>query len=304
MHIFNEDKLIQIFCMVDDFCKEYSKIIQQRLLTGHRHRKHLPEPSLSISEIMTIEILYHLSGQKCFKYYYKQIVLPSMASYFPGLVSYNRFVELKPRIHLYMFAFINLCLLARATGISYIDSTKLTVCHNLRIHSNKVFKGIAKRGKTSTGWFYGLKLHLVVNHDGEIISIWLTPGNVSDNNKDVVLKMCRNLWGKLFGDKGYISQNLFEELFAKGIRLFTTLKRNMKNRLVDIENRLFIMKRGMVESVIELLKSACNIDHTRHRSPVNAIVNIWAAIAAYCFFERKPSILLQMSYPALIKCPN
>ena len=127
---------------------------------------------------------------------------------------------------------------------------------------------------------------------GEIISIWLTSGNVADNNKNVVLKMCRNLYGKLFGDKGYISQKLFEELFENGISLFTTLKKNMKNRLVSMENRLFIMKRGVIESVIELLKSACDIDHTRHRSPVNAIVNVWAAIAAYCFFERKPSILM------------
>lgn len=164
---------------------------------------------------------------------------------------------------------------------------------------HKVFKGIAKRGKTSTGWFYGLKLHLIVNHMGEIISIWLTPGNVADNNKDVVLKMCCNLYGKLFGDKGYISQKLFGELFANGIRLFTTLKRNMKNRLVNIEDRLFVLKRGVVESVIELLKSACDIDHTRHRSPVNAIVNIWAAIAAYCFFERKPSILIAKMIPQL-----
>lgn len=284
MHIFNEDKLIQIFCIIDDFCAEYSKSIQQHSLGQQTKRKKVPEPSLDTSEIMTIEILYHLSGHKCFKYYYQNLVLPSLISHFPNLVSYNRFVELKPRINLYLFAFINLCLLGAKTGVSYIDSTKLVVCHNLRIHSNKVFKGIAKRGKTSTGWFYGLKLHLIVNHVGEIISFWLTPGNVSDNNKDVVLKMCRGLFGKLFGDKGYISSKLFEELFGQGLQLFTTLKKNMKNRL-------FVMKRGIVESVIELLKSACDIDHSRHRSPVNAIVNIWGAIAAYCFFERKPSII-------------
>lgn len=136
MHIFNEYKLIQIFCMIDDFCNEYSKIIQQHELRHSRKRKNLPEPSLSISEIMTIEILYHLSGQKCFKYFYKQSALQYLRSYFPGLVSYNRFVELKPRINLYLFAFVNLCLLGQATGVSYIDSTKLTVCHNLRIHSN------------------------------------------------------------------------------------------------------------------------------------------------------------------------
>ncbi len=104
--------------------------------------------------------------------------------------------------------------------------------------------------------------------------------------------MCANLFGKLFGDKGYISKELFAELFEKGIELFTTIRRNMKNKLINVSNNLFLMKRGVVESVIELLKSACNIEHTRHRSPVNAIINIWAAIAAYLFFERKPSVLM------------
>ena len=239
MHIFNEDKLIQIFCTIDDFCTEYSKSIQQHSLSREAKGKKVPEPSLSVSEIMTIEILYHLSGHKCFKYYYQNLVLSSLISYFPKLVSYNRFVELKSRVNLYLFAFINLCLLGTRTGVSYIDSTKLVVCHNLRIHSNKVFKGIAKRGKTSTGWCYGLKLHLIVNHLGEIIAFWLTPGNVADNNKEVVLKMCKGLYGKLFGDKGYISSKLFEELFGQGLELFTTLKKNMKNRLIRVEDRLF-----------------------------------------------------------------
>lgn len=298
MQILNEDKLIQIFCMVDDFCKEYSKNIQQHELGVKSKNRKVPKPQMCISEIMTIEILYHLSGHKCFKYYYLRMVEPVFKEYFPNLVSYNRFVELKPRINLYLFAFINLCLLGFSTGVSYIDSTKLVVCHNLRIHSNKVFKGIARRGKTSTGWFFGFKLHLIINHLGEIVSFWLTPGNVADNNKNVVVKMCANLFGKLFGDKGYISKELFAELFEKGIELFTTIRRNMKNKLINTENNLFLMKRGVVESVIELLKSACNIEHSRHRSPVNAIINIWGAIAAYQFFERKPSVLMSKTiYP-------
>jgi hypothetical protein len=161
------------------------------------------------------------------------MVEPGFKEYFPGIVSYNRFVELKPRINLYLFAFINLCLSGLSTGVSYIDSTKLVVCHNLRIHSNKVFKGIAKRGKTSTGWFFGMKLHLIINHAGEIVSFWLTPGNVADNNRDVVIRMCANLFGKLFGDKGYISKDLFRELFGQGVELFTTIRKNMKNKLIN-----------------------------------------------------------------------
>lgn len=173
------------------------------------------------------------------------MVLPGMKSYFPRLVSYNRFVELKPRVNLYPFAFVNLCLLGRCMGVSYIDSTKLVVCHNLRIRSNKVFRGVEDRGKSSTGWFYGLKLHLIVNHVGEIISLWPTPSNVVDNNKGLVLKMCRGLYGKVFGNKGYVGKELFWELLGQGIELFTTIRRNMKNRLFHLKDNLMLMKRGI-----------------------------------------------------------
>ena len=97
-----------------------------------------------------------------------------------------------------MFAFINLFRLGTKTGIYYLDSAKIAICHNLRIHSNKVFKGIAKRGKTSKGWFYGMKLHLIINHVDEIFAFRLTPGNVSDYDANVVLTMRKTLLGKLF----------------------------------------------------------------------------------------------------------
>ena len=90
------------------------------------------------------------------------------------------------------------------TGISFFDSTSIKVCHNKRISRNKVFKGLAKLGKTTTGWFYGFKLHLVINDKGEILAFQLTPGNVSDVS--MLETLSSGLWGKLFGDKGYISE--------------------------------------------------------------------------------------------------
>ena len=185
---------------------------------------------------------------------------------------------------------MNLCCKNKCTGIGFIDSTKLQVCHNLRINRNKVFAGIAARGKTSTGWFYGFKLHLVINECGEIVSFMLTPGNVADNNASVVKKLVKKCFGKIWGDRGYISKKLFEGLFKNGIKLITKLKKKMKNKLMDLEDRLGLSKRGIIESVNGILKETCQIEHSRHRSPTNFVVNIISGLLAYSFLPKKPSL--------------
>ena len=107
----------------------------------------------------------------------------------------------------------------QATGLFFVDSTPLKVCHSKRIHSHKVFKNIAKRGKSSTGWFYGFKLHVVVNDCGELVAFMITSGSVDD--RKTVPEMCKDLTGKLIGDKGYISKNLFSELITHSLQLIT-----------------------------------------------------------------------------------
>ena len=185
---------------------------------------------------------------------------------------------------------MNYCRLGVVTGISFIDSTSLHVCHNLRIRSNKVFKGIAVRGKTSTGWFYGFKLHLVINEHGEILAFDITAGNIDDRNLSVVKKLTKRLYGRLFGDRGYISASLFRQLYSKGIRLFTKLKKKMKNMLLTLEDKVLLSKRGIIESVNDILKNGCQIEHTRHRSPINFLVNLVAGLVAYSFRDKKPSL--------------
>lgn len=240
---------------------------------------------------MTIVIFYHLSGYKCFKYYYKQCVLGELKSYFPGAVSYSRFIYLKKRVSLPLYCFIQCCCLGKLTGIGYIDSTKLPVCDNRRIHNHKVFDGLAKRGKTSMGWFYGLKLHLLINDAGELLGITFSAGNVSDNNKEIVHQLCSYMEeGTLYADAGYVSQNLFETLFEQGIRLFTKIRKNMKNKLLELQDKYYLKKRSLVETVIDLLKHICDLWHTRHRSVDNAFNNALAALAAYNFFDHKPAI--------------
>lgn len=247
---------------------------------------------MSASEVMSIVIFYHLAGYKCFKYFYCQGILKHWKSYFPNAVSYNRFIELKKHVNMALYFFIHWYGLGNQTGTAYIDSTKLVVCDTHRIHSHKVFKGIAARGKTSTGWFFGLKLHLVINDVGELMSVCFSAGNVSDNNEAIVQRLTQNLQTgtTVYGDAGYISQRLFETLFEQGIKLITKIRRNMKNRLLTAREKLLLKKRALVETVIDLLKDYQDLWHTRHRSVDNGFNNMLACLAAYNFRENKPSI--------------
>lgn len=281
--------LAQIFCEVDDFCKQFEPEWQRKMIT-HREKKRNKPCTLTMSEIMTIEIWFHLSSYRNFKHYYRKYVIPHLKDAFPDLVSYNRFVELKSQLLLPLTLFLKRCCLGQCTGITYIDSTTSHVCHNKRIHNHKVFEGLAERGKTSMGWFYGFKLHLVVNEQGEVLNLVITPGNVDDRDEQVITPLTKDLFGKLFGDKGYISQQLFEELFAKGITLVTRVKKNMKNRLMGLIDKLLLRKRAIIETINDQLKNISQIEHTRHRSPVNAFVNVLAGIIAYTYQPKKPSI--------------
>src|SRR2546430_816478 len=190
--------------------------------------------------------------------------------------------------------------LGKCRGISFIDSTKIGVCHNRRIWSHKVFKALAKRGKTSVDWFYGFKLHWVVNDCGELLAVKITAGNVDDRNP--VLELARALFGKLFGDRGYISQKLFEQLWGQGVQLITKLRKNMKNRLLPLFDKLLLRKRSICETINDQLKNISQIEHSRHRSVFNFFVNLIAGLVAYTFREQKPSLNIRFpqSLPAVV----
>ena len=235
--------------------------------------------------------MYHLSGYKCFQYYYEEeVVKGALKKYFPDAPGYSRFIQLKPRILMLIVLYFQCCRLGRLCGLYYADSTSLSVCNNRRIHSHKVFKTQASRAKSSTGWFFGFKLFLVVNAFGEIVKASFTSANVADNSLKQMLKLFNNLEGVLFADKGFINQKASQELFSKGLQLITGIKANMKNKLMLLSHKLLLKKRGMIESVNDILKSVCDLEHTRHRSPVNAVINVFAALCAYTYLERFPSI--------------
>ena len=229
--------LLELFCEVDDFCQEYEAWLQPKALEG---RKPGPKQRLSSSEIMTLVIHFHQEGYRDFKHYYQNHVCTDLSCEFPHLVSYSRFVELMPGVLAPLCAYLKRRF-GSCTGIAFIDSTPLAVCHNRRITRHKVFKEWATRGKTSIGWFYGFKLHLIVNDKGELLAVHLTPGNVDDRKP--LDFMSQDLLGKLFGDKGYLSQDLFEQLFERGLELITNIRKNMKGQLMLLSDRILLRKR-------------------------------------------------------------
>ncbi len=154
--------LTQIFYDVDNFCKDFKTHLDAHSISADLSALVKREQKrMSLSDILTILIYFHHSGYRTFKKYYKEC--GDLKGAFDGIVSYNRFIELVPQALVPLTIFMNLCCKNKCTGFGFIDSTKLHVCHNLRINRNKVFSGIAARGKTSTGWFYGFKLHLIIN---------------------------------------------------------------------------------------------------------------------------------------------
>ncbi len=288
--------LLELFCDVDDFCQEFLPIWERlQISNGVKTRKRYPQ--LTMSEIMTIMIHFHQSHYRDFKAYYTQNVMKNYQSEFPRLVSYNRFVQLMPRSAVPLMFYLHSCK-GKCTGISIVDSTPLVVCHNRRIKRHKVFDGLAERGKSSMGWFFGFKLHLVINDRGEILAAHLTPGNVDDRRP--VPLMSKDLFGKLFADKGYISQKLFNQLLDEGVQLVTGIRKNMKNRLMPLQDKLLLRKRSIIETINDQLKNISQIEHTRHRSFYNFMVNLLAGLAAYCHQPKKPSLNLDPQRSALL----
>ena len=293
--------LLELFCHVDDFCQSFEPQWQRSLVQqGVRQRSR--QTQLSMSEIMTIVIHFHHSHYRDFKHYYCEHVLTHLRGEFPRAVSYQRFVELLPRILIPLLVYAQRCA-GRCTGISFIDSTPLQVCHPRRISRHKVFAGLAARGKTSLGWFYGFKLHLVVNDRGDLLTFRLTPANVDD--RQPVPRLARRLFGKLFGDKGYLSQALFTLLFDQGVELTTNVRKNMKNRLMPLTDKLLLRKRSIIETINDQLKNISQIEHTRHRSVSNFLVNLVAGLIAYGHQPKKPSLnLAHSSGQSLMVIPN
>lgn len=291
----NTDKITEIFYVVHEFCNEFEKV-----MTGHVLRKEKSKKSrnrsfkLHDSEVITILILFHVGQFRNLKHFYTQYVQAHLTSEFPKTVSYNRFVELQSKVAMKLAIFLKTCCLGKCTGISFIDSTPLRACHIRREKQNRVFKDLATKGQCSIGWFFGFKLHLIINDKGEILDFMLTRGNVDDREPLKNKSFHKKVFGKLFGDKGYLSQTLFEQLFIDGIHLITKIRKNMKNSLMQIKDKIILRKRALIETVNDELKNMCQVEHTRHRGFNNFITNLLSGLIAYSFFPKKPSLNIEI----------
>lgn len=291
-----EDTLISLFCIVDEFCKEFYPEWEKTLLSqGTIKRRRISK--ISPAEIIAIVIFFHMVRFRDFKTYYLCYVVPYLKTYFPFLPSYSHMVNLMKSILIPLCIFVQ-SLTGEKTGIYFIDSTILKACHIKREKQHRVFNGIAKKAKSTIGWFFGFKLHLIINDKGEIMAFKLTAGNVDDRKP--VPDLVKHLTGKLIGDKGYISQDLFEKLFENGLQLVTRLKKNMKNKLMPLIDKILLRKRALIETVNDQLKNISQLEHTRHRSIWNFMVNILGALAAYCLQPKKPSLNLAVNEKKLM----
>jgi hypothetical protein len=275
-----------LYCCLDDFCKLFEEWEEHQLIpseTGQRTGK------LSRSEMLLIVVLFHLSPFKHFKAFYHYGIGYQHRACFGAIPHYDRFVSLMPRLFVPLMVLLH-SLSGEHTGLYFADSTKLAVCHNRRIHRHKVFDGLAARGKTSMGWFYGLKPHLVINHTGQVVALRITPGNTADST--ALDEMTSHLAGKRHADKGYVGRELFKRLWRRGLHLITSIRCNMRNHLMPMADKIMLRKRLLIETVLDTLKSEMGLEHSRHRSVMNAMVHVLSCLVAYAFRPGKPSISL------------
>ena len=272
-------QLTDIFCQIDDFCNTLDAYTQDYMLTGPMKGKRGPSCGLAVSEIMTILLMFQSSRMRDFKNFYTGLLSLYYKGHFPQLPCYGRFIQLMQR------AIFPLCIFTqlragKQTGIYYIDSSCLPVCHIRRSSRHKTFDVVAEYGHTSVGWFFGLKLHLVINNRGQLIAFKITRGSRHDSKEAV--PMLKKLKGLAFGDKGYLGKKIFQELISGGLKLITRSRKNMKNKpVISSYERRLLNKRGMVETVIGHLKHCFQVWHTRHRSIMNALTHLVSALAAY-----------------------
>lgn len=278
--------ITELFYHVDEFASGLEKEAARHLSNNSDGRSPTRVSGLSMGEIMMIILMFQESPCRNFKYFYKSY-MTLYRSEFPNMPSYERFVALMPRAFIFLSVLLY-SLLSPGQGIGYIDATSLAVCHPKRISQNKVFKGLAALGKTTKGWFFGFKLHIIIDEKGNLLRVKLTKGNMDD--RQVVPQMTEGLLGLLFGDKGYLSAKLFLRLYQRGLKLVTGLKKTMKNKVMLWHEKILLRKRSLIETVFDYLKNKFQLEHTRHRSPLNMLIHIISTLIVYQLKPTKPSI--------------
>lgn len=295
--------ITEIFCWVDDLCQDLPAAFLPQATSALERTKPGPKVRLTSAEILTILIVFHQSDHTNFKAFYIRHVRSRLRFAFPDLVSYSRFIErMRSLIPEAYWVTLALTQQSKDTGLHIIDSCALPACHNKRMGRHKVMRGVASWGKTSMGWFFGMKLHIVINHEGELERFVLTPGHVHDVSK--AGELLSGLQGLAAGDRGYISKDLAGYLAQDGLKLVTTLRKNMKEVERSGFEAEFLRRRVLVETVIDQIEDEFKVKHTRHRSPFNFVIHTLMGLAAYCFKPNKPSMAVGFVDPYPTRSSN
>ena len=279
--------LTELYVEIDDFCRKFSESLNNKLLGEKSKKINIDTCGLNLSEVLTILVFYHYSRFDCLKHYYLIKVSRELKQYFPKLPSYNRFNERIQDVALLGALFLQYKQVS-FSGVGYIDSTPMEVCTKKRTSSHKVFKFVAALGKSSKGWFYGFKLHVICDFMGNIVRCRITAGN--QNDLKVAVSMLKDFKGKIYGDKGYIGKKEFMQLLDNGLIMVTGIKKNMKNRLLEMWDKILLRKRSLIESIFNVMKNTLHLEHSRHRSIINAGVYMITTLIAYCLKPNKPKI--------------
>lgn len=282
-----EHQIIELFCTVYEFTQRFDEMCSQQAIEYKKRKIRNRESRMSLAEVMTILLWFHRSNYRTFKHFYLSQVTATLRPLFPKLVGYPRFVQMISEVFFPMFCFAQEHQ-GKLEGLYFVDSTVLTCCHIKRASSHKTFRGAAKWGKTTVGWFFGFKLHLVINHHAEIVAFRITAGNVDD--RAPVPDLLKGKPGRAYGDRGYIGEKLFNILIENGILLFTRLKKRMKNKLMLQWDKMMLRKRAIIESTINLLKTSCQIEHHRHRSRWNFLSHLLSGLSVYSLRVDKPRL--------------
>ena len=237
--------------------------------------------------MLFILVLFHISADKDFKPVWLYGLRHEYRDCFGALPGYRRFVRVMPRLLLPLSLLLH-DVRGEETGITFADSTRLAICHHARISRNRVFRGLAKGGRRTMGWFFGFKLHLLINHKGQIMAFRIRDGSKDDRKPPEAMTAARH--GKVFIDKGYLSKVLLERLWQRGLHLVTGIRRKMKNDRMPLLDKALLRKRFIIATLFAKLKSSMGLEHSRHRSPVNALVHIVSCLAATTLAQPKVNI--------------
>ena len=268
-----QEKLILLFCLVDDFLKQLSNF--RIRIEGKKKGRRV---TLSLSEIITLGIFRIIVNIGNVKDYHK-FLLSHYYSYFkiPAYANFNNSLNrAMPYVIMLLHVFTQM-VKKKKSNLHFIDSTALPVCKNKRISSHKVAKGLAELGKTTIGWFYGFKLHIICNTFGELESITVTPGNVYDGH--TVSKLAKDIFGQIIADAGYLGAKSTDKY-----KLMIAVRKNMK-KLMTFMQHTTLKGRQLVESVFSVIKERLNIVTSLARS-IDGLFSRYAfCLLAYFFIE-------------------